>query len=219
MRTAEKRIRILALLFAMLPAGLLFSQNKALETEPIRFKADKMEYVFRKGAEQVTCRGRARMERSDFFLNAKLIHIYGEKKDYAKAYEDIKMVNKIDQVVIFGNYAEYDNPAGYAKVFKSPRLVYTNQDLEITSAVMETFLNENRSVAIGNVKITQTNYTAYGEKAVFNHNTDTIELTGNPVAYMNKNMFRAKKIVVYTEKKLVKLYDSVQSRIVPDRED
>ena len=203
-------------IFFFLVVGLVSAKEA---NEPVKFKADKMEYVFKKGKEQVTCRGRAIMERSDFYLKARLIHIYGEKRDNAKAYNDVKMVNKIDNVIIFGDYAEYDNNAGYAKVFKSPKLIHTNQKLEITSAVMETFLNENRSVAIGDVKITQTNYVAYAERAVFRHNKDTIELTGRPVVYYEKNEFRAKKIIVYTKKNLVKLYDDLGIRIRSKKED
>ncbi len=206
----------LALLFFFLIPGLANAKKPA---EPIKFKADKMEYVFKKGKEKVTCRGRARMERSDFFLKARLIHIIGPNKDFAKAYNNIKMVNKNDNVVIYGDYAEYDNIEGYAKVFKSPKLVYTNEKLEIESAVMETFLNENKSIARGDVKITQTNYVAYSEKAVYFHKKKTIELTGSPVVYRGKNVFRARKMIVFTDSNLIKLYDEVRTKIYPKKKE
>ena len=194
---------------------LLFNLTWAQEsTEPIKFKADRVEYIYKKGKEKVTCKGNARLERSDFFLKAKLIYIYGVKKDFAEAYNNVKMLNKIDNVEIYGDYAEYDNAKGYAKVFKSPKLIYTNEKLEIESAVMETFLNENKSIALGDVKITQTNYVAYCEKAVYWQKKEMIELTGDPVVYYGKNVFKAKKIIVYIKKTTVKLYDDVRVRII-----
>lgn len=204
-----KRTNLILLLFFLL-TSLLWANETA---EPIKFKADRMEYIYKKGKEQVICRGRARVERSDFSLKARLIYIYGENRDFVKAYNDVKMINKIDEVVIYGDYAEYDNIAGYGKVFKSPRLVYTNEKLEMESAIMETFINENRSIAFGDVKITQTNYVAYCEKAIYWHKKDTIELTGDPVIYYEENLFRAEKIIIYIKKKLVKLYGNVRARI------
>ena len=170
----------LFILLLLLFCNLIWAEEAV---EPIQFKADRVEYIYKKGKEKITCKGNARIERSDFFLNAKLIYIYGEKRDFVKAHNNIKMVNKIDNVEIYGDYAEYDNIKGYAKVFKSPKLIYTNEKLEIVSAVMETFLNESRSVALGNVKISQTNYVAYCEKAVFWQKKEMIELTVNPCVY------------------------------------
>jgi len=182
--------------------------------EPITFKADRVEYIYKKGKEKVTCKGNSKIERSDFFMKAETIYIFGEKRDFSKAYKDIHMINKIDNVEIFGDYAEYDNIKGYAKVFQSPRLIYTNDKLEITSAIMESYLNESKSIAIGNVKIIQTNYVAYCEKAVYWQKKEIIELTGDPIVYYEKNVFQGNKIIVYINKKMVKLYDNVKAKII-----
>ncbi|MBU1075934.1 MAG: hypothetical protein KKH98_01490 [Spirochaetes bacterium] len=205
MNQNKTSILVLFLLF-----GICFAQTSV---EPIKFKADRIEYIYKKGNEEVICRGNAIVERSDFFLKAQLIRIYGEDRNFVKAFQKIKMVNKIDNVIVYGDYAEYDNISGYAKVFKSPKLVVTNENLEITSAVMETYLNENKSIALGDVKITQTNYTAYSEKAVYLQNRGMIELTGDPKVYQENDMFSAEKIVVYIKKKLIKLYNKVVSKI------
>ncbi len=203
----KNKLYILILFFILNP---LIAQKSV---EPVKFKANRIEYIYKKGKEQVICRGNARMERSDFFLKANLIRIYGKDRNFAKAFRKVKMVNKKDNVIVYGDYAEYDNVDGYVKVFKSPRLVYTNEKLEIKSAVMESYLNENKSIALGDVKITQTNYVAYSEKAVYLQNRNLIELTGDPVVYYNKNEFRAEKIIVYIKKEIIKLYDRVVAKI------
>lgn len=210
MRKSKLPIRIILLFLPVLVMG---------ETvEPIQFSADKMEYTYKEGQERVKCIGHARIERSDFFLKGNTIILFGKDRNIAKAYDNVRMINKIDNVTIDGHYAEYYNTNSYMKVFKSPRLTSTNQHLVITSAVMESFLKENRSVAMGDVKITQTNYTAYGEKGEFFQNKDLIELTGGPIVYYGRDKFQARKIVVYIKKNLVKLYNDVFARILPDKE-
>ena len=203
------------LLFFIFFINILSTQEIS---EPIKFKADQIEYIYKKGKEKVTCRGSARIERSDFFLKAYLIRIYGINRNFSKADKHVKMINKKDNVVIYGDYAEYDNVKGYAKVFKSPRLIFTNENLEIISAVMETFLNEHKSIALGDVKITQTNYTAYSEKAVYWHEKEIIELTGDPIVYYGSDVFQAEKIIVYIKKEIVKLYDNVKAKVISKNE-
>lgn len=195
----------------------IFSILSAQAPEPIKFKANKIEYIYKKGKERVICRGNAKVERSDFYLRAVTIHIIGKDRNYAKAYKNVKILNKRDNIVVYGDYAEYDNITGYAKVFKSPKLIYTNEKLVITSSVMETYINDSKSIALGDVKITQTNYTAFSEKAVYLQNKDLIELTGDPVVYEDNNMFEAEKIVVYIKKNLIKLYDNVIAKIKSER--
>ncbi|MBN1898364.1 MAG: hypothetical protein JW827_06275 [Spirochaetes bacterium] len=203
------RIMILVILSQI---GLIFSQESV---EPIKFEADRVEYVFKKGNEKTLCRGNAKIWRSDFTLFAQLIKIIGKDNNYAEAYNKVKLISPKDNTIITGGYAEYDNVKGYAKVFKSPVLVVTNRDVTITSAVMENYMNENISIALGDVKITQTNYVAFCEKGIYYKDQDKIEMLGNPIVYYDKDEFRSKKIIVYIKEKKVKLYDDVEAEIRP----
>jgi len=198
--------------FLLLNCDFLKAQN----VEPIQFKADQVEYNYKKENEEIICQGNAQAERSDFFLKAVVIQIYGKNRNFLKAYNKVKLINKTNNTVITGDYAEYNNTNSYAKFFKSPKLVQTNQHLVIESAVMESYISENRSIALGDVVIIQTNYIAYCEKGEYFQNQDFIELTGNPVVYQKKDKFEAKKIVIYIKKKLIKLYDDVYARIVSE---
>ncbi len=208
----KRRSNFISIIFILILNFFLYGEK----VEPIQFKADKIEYTFKEGAERVKCIGHAIIERSDFFLKGDTINIIGKDRNIAKAYNHVKIINKMDNVEIIGDYAEYNNTNSYVKVFKSPKLTYTNQKLVITSAVMESFLAENRSVALGNVKIVQTNYTAYSERGEYFQNKDLIELTGNPIVYYDQNKFKAKKIVIYIKNKLIKLYNDVFSRLKSD---
>ncbi len=182
--------------------------------EPIQFKANRVEYVYKKGAEKTICRGNARIWRSDFFLKANVIKLFGKDNNSAKAYRNVLLISKTNDVVITGGYGEYDNIKSYAKIFKNPVLQVTNKKLIITSSLMESYIKENKSIALGDVKITQTNYTAYGEKCVYYQNKDKIELTGSPIVYYDNNFFAAEKIIVYIKNKRVKLYGKVKAKLV-----
>lgn len=191
---------------------LLFAQKNI---EPIKFEANRVEYIFKKGKEKTICRGNAKIWRSDFILKANLIKIYGKKNNYAEAFKRVKIISHKDDAIITGDYAEYDNVKGYAKVFKNPVLEVTNRKLRIESAIMENYINENIAVALGDVKITQTNYTAFCEKGVYYKDKEKIELTGNPVVYYENDVFKSKKIIVYIKQKRVKLYGDVEAKIRP----
>ncbi len=189
----------------------LFSQK----VEPIKFEANRVEYVFKKGKEKTICKGNAKIWRSDFILKARLIKIYGKKNDYAQAFRNVKIVSPKDNAIITGDYAEYDNIRGYAKVFKNPVLVVTNRKLRIESAVMENYIQENKAIALGDVRIYQTNYTAFCEKGIYYKDKDKIELIGNPIVYYGKDVFKSRKIFVYIKQKKVKLYGDVEAKIMP----
>lgn len=202
------------MLFMLIPGCPALAET----VEPIRFTADKVEYTYREGAEKVKCMGNARIERSDFFLKANTVIILGKDRNQAKAYDNVRIINRQNQIVIEGHYAEYNNTNSYMKVFKSPRLISTNKRVTITSAVMESFLSEDRSVATGSVRIVQTNYTADAEKAEYFQGLDQIELTGDPVVYSGSDTFQARKIIIYVKQKLVKMFNDVYAVIKPGQE-
>ena len=212
-----RRIRLLLIILGLLFLSytlLLFAQKKV---EPIKFEANRVEYIFKKGKEKTICRGNAKIWRSDFILKANLIKIYGKKNDYAEAFRKVKIVSPKDNAIITGDYAEYDNVKGYAKVFKNPVLEVTNRKLKIKSAIMENYINENIAIALGDVKITQTNYTAFCEKGVYYKDKEKIELTGDPVVYYENDVFKSRKIIVYIKQKRVKLYGDVEAKIRPEK--
>ncbi len=212
-----RRIRLLMITLGLLLLSytlLLFAQKKV---EPIKFEANRVEYIFKKGKEKTICRGNAKIWRSDFILKANLIKIYGKKNDYAEAFRKVKIVSPKDNAIIIGDYAEYDNVKGYAKVFKNPVLEVTNRKLKIKSAIMENYINENIAIALGDVKITQTNYTAFCEKGVYYKDKEKIELTGDPVVYYENDVFKSRKIIVYIKQKRVKLYGDVEAKIRPEK--
>ena len=212
-----RRIRLLMITLGLLLLSytlLLFAQKKV---EPIKFEANRVEYIFKKGKEKTICRGNAKIWRSDFILKANLIKIYGKKNDYAEAFRKVKIVSPKDNAIITGDYAEYDNVKGYAKVFKNPVLEVTNRKLKIKSAIMENYINENIAIALGDVKITQTNYTAFCEKGVYYKDKEKIELTGDPVVYYENDVFKSRKIIVYIKQKRVKLYGDVEAKIRPEK--
>ena len=196
---------------------LNFSVSGKNKVEPVQFKANRVEYIYKKGAEQTICRGNARIWRSDFILNANTIKLYGKDNNIAKAYKNITLISKTNDIIITGDYGEYNNIKSYAKVFKNPVLTVTNRNLVIKSSVMETYIKENKSIAFGDVIITQTNYRAYGEKGVYYQDKGIVELTGSPIVYYNDNIFSAEKIIVYIQKKRVKLYGEVKADIVAER--
>lgn len=210
----KKSRLIFFLMFLILDSFMLQAQK----SEPIQFKADKVEYIFKKGNEQTICRGNAKVWRSDFILKANLIKLYGKDNNISKAFRNVVIISPKDNTIITGDYAEYNNETGYAKVFKNPVLNVTNKKLQIKSGIMENYINENKSVAIGNVKIAETNFTAYCEKGIYYKDEDKIELRGNPVVYYGKDVFRSKKIVVYIKRKNVKLYGDVSASITSKKD-
>lgn len=191
----------------------------AEEVKQLNFEADKIEYIFKKGKEQTICTGNAKIWRDDFILYANLIKIYGKNNDYSEAYRKVKIISIPDEVIITGDYAEFDNLRSYAKVFKNPVLEFTNRNLRIESAVMESYFNENKAIALGEVKITQTNYTAYCEKGIYFKDKNIIELIGNPVVYYGDSIFKGNKIIVYINEKKVKLYGEVEASIKTEEKD
>ena len=83
-----KKLDRIILLFLLLPV-FSFSQETI---EPIKFKANKVIYYFKKGREKTICKGKAMIWRSDFFLEADKIVIYGKENSISKAYNNVKII-------------------------------------------------------------------------------------------------------------------------------
>ncbi len=209
-----KRNRLIFVLFLFITT--VTEINYSQEVKPLKFEANRVEYTFKKGHEKTICKGNAKIWRDDFILKADLIKIYGKNNDYAEAFNNVVIISPKDDIIITGDYAEYDNIKGYAKVFKNPVLEVTNRRLRIESAVMENYINENKAIALGAVRFSQTNYTGFSEKGVYYRAQYKIELTGNPIVYYDRNTFKSRKIIVYIRDKKVKLYGDVEATILPE---
>ncbi len=209
------RIRDKILIFVLLFLFPLILESK--DNPPIRFKANKVEYIYKKGKEATICRGSAHIWRNDFDLDAYIIKLYGKDNDIAKAYKNVILKSKTNNIIIKSDYAEYNNKISYAKFFKNPILKETNRKLEIRSALMESYIDKNISIALGNVFIKGTNYTAYCEKCIYYQDKARIELVGNPIVYYEDDIFKSDKIIVYIRKKKVKLYGNVEANLSSGR--
>ncbi len=196
---------------------LLFIFLIFISAEPIKFRANKVEYFYKKGKEKTICRGDAEIWRSDFYLRSNLIYIYGKDYSIAKCYGNVKIISRKDEAIITGGYAEYDNIKEYARVFKNPVLVLTNRKITIKSALMETYPAKQISIALGNVIVTGTNFIAKGEKGIYYKERGVIELTGKPEVIQNEDVFKGNKIVVYIHKKKIKLYGDIRAIMVSER--
>ncbi len=163
--------------------------------------------------DKITLLGTPKVEDKNSYVVGEKIEILDGAKKQIRVYENGKYVNHQDDLEITGDYLFYDQDKEYVKAEKNPVFINKKDEFTVHAEVIESFRNEKISIASGDVKITQKKKIIYGEWAKYKEKRKKLEVTGDATLVENENVTRAKKIILYTKTKKIKLIGIKQGQI------
>ncbi|MDH5680147.1 MAG: hypothetical protein OEZ36_01050 [Spirochaetota bacterium] len=173
--------------------------------------------IYPKSGEQkgdrVVLTGSPRIETEDSYATGKKIEIIEGKNNLVKIYNDAEYINEKDDIKINSGYMVYDEKKDIVRAEKEAELVQKKDDLKVNSTQLVSYRKKKISIATGDVKINQGKKDVYGERAKFIEKKKRLEVTGNASLVENKNVTRAKKIVMNTKDKTVKLIKVMKGQV------
>lgn len=203
-------------IFFILIASVILRAEKL--DEPVKFKADKVKYLSKKGKEIIKCIGNSEISQGTSSVAAYIIEIYGKKRELSKCRKDVIITDIEDEVYIYGDYAEYDSTKKYAKVNKNPSMYLKKNDLTLKSDIIERFMLEKRSIATGSLEFEQENIKGSSERGVYFEDKNEIILEGNPVVMIDDDIYKSDIIAFYPDEKKAKLLGNVRAEIYTEEQ-
>jgi len=185
-------------LFLLLFQGKLISQIlQASTNEPVEVTAGKTTYkweierlILENTNNQIPL-----IVQGEASLKANTI-IYDNKKEMGYAFGDIFYQNKKEQVILTAGEGTYNTKTKELIVKQNPKIISKKDNTTARSTLMKIYPERDYIVMIGNVKITNTNYTIEGDQAIYYHRDGQFKILGKAKTIQEKTTLKADKIVV-----------------------
>lgn len=127
---------------------------------------------------------------------------YNRKTGVAVARGSVKITDEAEDVRVMGEEGSYDFNNSYGAMYRSPHFTTFGEGdtVSITSDTMELFRQEGRSVARGNVLISQGSLRGRCQEATYFEEDKRVILTGEPRVDQETNWLRGNKIELRFQK-------------------
>lgn len=158
----------------------------------------------------------ARVRNGDQVLTGDSLY-YERKNGYGQAFKNIRVIDTLQNMIIYGQYAVYNKSLGYTMITQKPEahMVDDNDTLFMHSDTMRaTFDSEQNSkevFAFYHMKFYRSNLQGMADSLVYTFKDSTLRLHKEPVLWTEGNQLTADSIFVITGKKEIKklfLYSS-----------
>ena len=143
--------------------------------------------------------------------NLKLIGdsiFYNQDIGYGQAFENVQIIDTIDNITIFGNLAEYFVNEEYFVVSENPlSQILDENDTIITTAnkfIFHQKKNKQRLIAFNNVNLYQLELQAKCDSMCYDINTSRIELFSFPILWIDNFQITSDSIDIFINKKRIK---------------
>ena len=138
-------------------------------------------------------------------MTGRKIEIYDGEEEIVRVYKDGKYEDRDNGVEIFGDYLEYQEAEDHIEVRGDPLLRREEDDITVYGEKIESFRKEKVSIATGAVKVEQGDRLIYGEKAYFEEENETLNVTGDGVAVDGEVVSKVKEVVLDTKARSIEL--------------
>ena len=147
----------------------------------------------------------SRLEDGVSEMTGRKIEIYDGEEEIVRVYKDGKYEDRDNGVEIFGDYLEYQEAEDRIEVRGDPLLRREEDDITVYGEKIESFRKEKVSIATGAVKVEQGDRLIYGEKAYFEEENETLNVTGDGVAVDGEVISKVKEVVLDTKARSIEL--------------
>jgi lipopolysaccharide export system protein LptA len=153
--------------------------------EDYYLEADRVVGNFAEGIRTVRALGHVKLVQGPTEITADELYYY-DREQIALLKGRVAVLDSEKDARLEGRYLEYHRADRYVIVTEEPELFLVNRaggDVHVTGKVMEYYLDEDRGVASGGVRINQEELYAEGDRATYYGDDNKIILEGDPIAW------------------------------------
>lgn len=186
--------------------------------EVFRFSGERMSTTLAEGKERTLLRGKAEIQSDDTRITAEEIEIFGKDFQFAECRGKVTAWDEKKEILITCDSLKYDR---FEKIINATGNSYMED--RKNEIIVRGYHLENRDkeditlIQIG-VRILKKDLSARAEFAKYKRDTDTLELSGLPVANWKKDEYRATRILMNLESEEITLMGDVTGSIVSKKE-
>ena len=198
----------------------LISHMESLYSDIIEFRAEKVFSTGAEGREQTSLEGDVFVDVNNSSIQTDNLDIYGEDRDILIAKGSVLVDNHEELLTIKGRELFYNRTTKLLRMRGSIELEDRNNEV----IVYCNFIEYNEETDIANlqisVRIFNEDITARSEYAVYNRESQILELSGSPIVYKEDDVYEASRIFVDLDTNDITLDYGVEGQIfVEDEED
>lgn len=158
----------------------------------------------------------SRVKNGDQVLTGDSLY-YERTNGFGEAFNNIRVIDTVQDVIVYGNYALYEKALGYTMITKNAvaHLIEDNDTLFVHSDTMKVTFdsaqNTKEIYAYYKMKFFRSNLQGMADSLIYSFSDSTLRMHKNPVLWTENNQLTADSIYVLTGKKNVKkmfLYNS-----------
>jgi len=211
--TRGKKSLGMALLLLLLPIAALAAEETGEapsdgETRRIELgkpgedyylEADRVVGNFTEGIRTVRALGHVKLVQGPTEITADELYYY-DREQIALLKGKVMVLDREKNARLEGRYLEYHRAGRYVILTEEPELFLVNRaggDVHVTGKVMEYYLDEDRGVASGGVRIDQEELYAEGDRATYYGGENKIILEGDPIAWRGDDKAGGELMTMY----------------------
>ena len=180
----------------------------------IQFSADHLESSLAKGREHTILTGNADVKTKNTRIRADRIELYGDNFRYAICSGHVDVVDTERKLHISGDHLFYDRETELARMEGNAVMEDTKNEVVVKAGFIESRGKENVALIQIGVRIFQKDVTARAELALYHRDTNTLDLSGMPVAYYKGDQYQAGRITINLDTDDITLEGQVSGQIV-----
>ncbi|MCX7022673.1 MAG: hypothetical protein NTW26_10465 [bacterium] len=167
--------------------------------EDYYLEADRVVGNFAEGIRTVRALGHVKLVQGPTEITADELYYY-DREQIAILKGRVVVLDKEKNARLEGRYLEYHRTTRYVILTEEPELFLVNRaggDVIVQGKVMEYYLDENRGVASGGVRINQGELYAEGDRATYYGDENKIILEGDPIAWRGDDKAGGELMTMY----------------------
>jgi lipopolysaccharide export system protein LptA len=198
---------------------LLFSISSLSAKETFEFKSDSSKMLKPRGKKEIILTGNARISSETLVIRADKIRRFGSDLQYTQCTGNVKAHDLDRDIEISSDHLFFDTDADTMTIESWSELYDKKNEVVTRSGYLYDQRKEKITFLSINVRIFRNEVVCRSEFAKFDHNTETLELTGNPVIYKDGNEMSAFRIFYDINTEEIELVGNVSGTIETDEDE
>ncbi len=150
---------------------------------------------------------------------------YDRSIEAAKAFENVVIVDTVQNIILRGNYAEYYKNLGHTFITKTPLAIFIdkNDSLYLHSDTIRAIFNEDQEIELiksyNKVKFYKSDLQGMCDSLIYKMNDSLIVMYREPILWTGENQLSADSVHVKTNGETIETLTLYQSAFIVNRSD
>lgn len=181
--------------------------------DSISFSAGKVRSVFASGKEETVLSGNARVVTGKIEILAAELRLSGKNQRYVESSGHVSIRDGERELTLQGDSLFYDRDEDILRIRGNAIMEDFKNEMVIRAGVIENRNKENLALVQVGVRIFKKDITARAEAVIYRRDKKTVELSGLPVVYKNRDEYRASSISIDLDTDEIQLIGKVQGNV------